>query len=191
MCLSQPITPLPFLIIPEHNHTINLISPNPEFLVEPTWCPFWDIQQYCPNKPSPWHCVDAIITKEFQIWVLHVPGEHNVITNAISWWEFYQAQQLAPGLQINTFQVPTPTSLHTEGNQKMIVLHIHAQQLIQEPWSWEQLVHKQAIALGQAIDVSTWNNYSSALNSYLTFIWLHNIPVEPTHPWSSGVPWWY
>jgi len=40
MRLSQPTTPLPFLIIPDHNHTINLISPDPEFLVEPTWCPF-------------------------------------------------------------------------------------------------------------------------------------------------------
>lgn len=34
--------------------------------------------------------------------------------------------------------------------------------------------------LGQAIDVSTWNNYGSALNSYLTFVHLHNMPVEPT-----------
>ena len=34
--------------------------------------------------------------------------------------------------------------------------------------------------LGQAIDVSTWNNYGSALNSYLTFVCLHNLPVKPT-----------
>jgi len=76
--------------------------------------------------------------------------------------------------------LPTPTPLHAGGNQKMIVSHICAQQLIQELWLWEQLVHEQAIALEQAIDVSTWGNYSLALNSYLTFVWLHNIPVEPT-----------
>ena len=28
--------------------------------------------------------------------------------------------------------------------------------------------------------ISTWDNYGSALNSYLTFVLLHNIPVEPT-----------
>lgn len=74
----------------------------------------------------------------------------------------------------------TPTTLHTGGNQKMIVSHICAQQPIQEVWSREQLVHEWAIALGQAIDVSTWDNYGLALNSYLTFVRLHNIPVEPT-----------
>ena len=33
--------------------------------------------------------------------------------------------------------------------------------------------------LGQAIDNSTWKNYSSALNSYLNFIKLHEFLVEP------------
>ena len=62
----------------------------------------------------------------------------------------------------------------------MIVSHIHARQLQREPWSREQLVRERAIALRQAIDVSTWNNYGSALNSYLSFVCLHNLPVEPT-----------
>jgi hypothetical protein len=35
-------------------------------------------------------------------------------------------------------------------------------------------------ALGQSIDTSTWSNYSSALNSYLEFVKIHNFPVEPT-----------
>ena len=34
--------------------------------------------------------------------------------------------------------------------------------------------------LGQAINNSTWKNYSSALNSYLNFIKLHKFLVEPT-----------
>jgi hypothetical protein len=62
----------------------------------------------------------------------------------------------------------------------MITSHVRARQPIREPWSRERLVRERAIALGQAIDVSTWNNYGSALNSYLTFVRLHNIPVEPT-----------
>ena len=47
-------------------------------------------------------------------------------------------------------------------------------------WTWECLLHERAIALGQVIDVSTWKNYSSALNLYLLFVRLHNFPVEPT-----------
>jgi hypothetical protein len=62
----------------------------------------------------------------------------------------------------------------------MITSHVRALQLLREPWSREQLVRERAIALGQAIDTSTWNNYGSALNSYLTFVRLHNFPVEPT-----------
>ena len=47
-------------------------------------------------------------------------------------------------------------------------------------WTRERLLRERAIALGQAIDISTWKNYGSALNSYLTFVRLHNFPVEPT-----------
>ena len=48
------------------------------------------------------------------------------------------------------------------------------------PWTRERLERERAIALGQSIDSSTWNNYSSALNSYLEFIKIHNLPVDPT-----------
>ena len=47
-------------------------------------------------------------------------------------------------------------------------------------WCRERLLRKCSIALGQAIDISTWENYGSALNSYLTFVHIHNFPVEPT-----------
>ena len=47
-------------------------------------------------------------------------------------------------------------------------------------WSKEQLVHERAIALRNVIDKSTLSNYSSALNSYLNFVKLHNLPVDPT-----------
>ena len=35
------------------------------------------------------------------------------------------------------------------------------------------------MALGQAVDTSTWSCYSSALNSYLNFIKNHNFSVKP------------
>ena len=47
-------------------------------------------------------------------------------------------------------------------------------------WSRDKLLRERAIALGHAIDTSTLNSYSSALNSYLTFVRLHDFPVEPT-----------
>ena len=49
-----------------------------------------------------------------------------------------------------------------------------------ERWLLEHLHHERALALGEAIDLSTQKNYGSALNSYLNFILLHNLPVEPT-----------
>ena len=44
----------------------------------------------------------------------------------------------------------------------------------------ERLIHERALALGHVIDKSTLSNYSSALNSYLNFVTLHELPVEPT-----------
>jgi len=49
-----------------------------------------------------------------------------------------------------------------------------------ECWSLERLCHERVLALGKAIDLSTKQNYGSALNSYLNFILLHEIPIEPT-----------
>jgi len=62
----------------------------------------------------------------------------------------------------------------------MISSSVHARQPSRQPWTHERLFREQAIALGQAIDNSTWKNYSSALNSYLNFIKLHDFPLKPT-----------
>ena len=53
-------------------------------------------------------------------------------------------------------------------------------QPIRAVWTRERLVHERAIALGNVIDKSTLSNYSSALNSYLNFVKLHDFPVDPT-----------
>jgi len=50
----------------------------------------------------------------------------------------------------------------------------------QEPWSRDHLVQEQAIAFGSTIELFTFRTYSSALTSYLTFVRLHQLPVEPT-----------
>jgi hypothetical protein len=62
----------------------------------------------------------------------------------------------------------------------MITSGIKSRQPVREPWTRERLERERAIALGQSIDTSTWNNYSSALNSYLEFVKIHNFPVDPT-----------
>jgi len=56
----------------------------------------------------------------------------------------------------------------------------NARQPIRVPWSRERLVHERAIALGNAIDKSTLKTYGSALNSYLSFVKMHDLPVDPT-----------
>lgn len=55
-----------------------------------------------------------------------------------------------------------------------------ARQPVRTAWSRERLIHERAIALGNVIDKSTLSNYSSALNSYLNFVKIHDLPVEPT-----------
>ena len=62
----------------------------------------------------------------------------------------------------------------------MIRSHTKSRQPPRAAWPRERLLRERAIALGLAIDVSTLNSYSSALNSYLTFVRLHNLPVDPT-----------
>jgi hypothetical protein len=43
-----------------------------------------------------------------------------------------------------------------------------------------RLIHKRVIALANDIDKTTLSNYSSALNSYISFTTTHNLPIEPT-----------
>jgi hypothetical protein len=62
----------------------------------------------------------------------------------------------------------------------MIHSHTKSRQPVRSAWSRDRLIRERAIALGQAIDTSTLNTYSSALNSYLTFVRLHDLAVEPT-----------
>ena len=49
-----------------------------------------------------------------------------------------------------------------------------------EPWTLDRLNAELTINLGMAIDKSTHANYTSALNSYLTFCRLYGFDIEPT-----------
>ena len=62
----------------------------------------------------------------------------------------------------------------------MNIPHTRSKQPVRETWTRERLDCERAVALGQAIDSSTWSNYSSALNSYLDFVKNHDFPIEPT-----------
>ena len=62
----------------------------------------------------------------------------------------------------------------------MIHSQLPSRQPVHSAWSRDKLLRERAIALRQAIDTSTLKNYSSALNSYLTFVCLHHLPVDST-----------
>ena len=62
----------------------------------------------------------------------------------------------------------------------MIRSATRSRQPARRAWSREKLIRERSIALGEAIDKSTLKSYSSALNSYLSFVRLHNMPVDPT-----------
>ena len=62
----------------------------------------------------------------------------------------------------------------------MINSGITSKQRVRLAWTRERLFRERALAMGQAIDSSTWKNYGSALNSYLNFVRIHQFPIEPT-----------
>jgi hypothetical protein len=62
----------------------------------------------------------------------------------------------------------------------MIQSTVKSRQRHRVAWTRERLLHERSLAMGQSIDLSTWKNYGSALNSYLSFVRIHNFPVEPT-----------
>jgi hypothetical protein len=80
--------------------------------------------------------------------------------------------------QYLSFSTP---SMDAGGCRKMIPRPtIRPRQPRREPWSMDRLRHERALALGEAVDLSTKKNYGSALNSYLNFVLLHHLPIEPT-----------
>lgn len=62
----------------------------------------------------------------------------------------------------------------------MISTGVRSRQPQREPWTHERLVHERSLALGQAVDTSTWKTYGSALNSYIEFCRIHNFPIDPS-----------
>ena len=49
-----------------------------------------------------------------------------------------------------------------------------------DAWTIERLINERSISLGFSLKLSPFGAYTSALNSYLTFCNLHNLPVDPT-----------
>ena len=62
----------------------------------------------------------------------------------------------------------------------MIQSAVKSRQRLHVAWTREHLIQECSLALGQAINTSTWKNYGSALNSYLSFVCMHDFPIEPT-----------
>ena len=62
----------------------------------------------------------------------------------------------------------------------MIQISASSKQPLREAWTMDRLINERSIMLGYSIDSSTFDSYTSALNSYLTFCNLHQLPVDPT-----------
>ena len=62
----------------------------------------------------------------------------------------------------------------------MIHLSSSSRQPRREAWTMDRLINERSISLGYSLDSSSYGTYTSALNSYLTFCNLHNLPVDPT-----------
>ena len=53
--------------------------------------------------------IDRLISARSEVRVVHVPGIHNTVADALSRFNNEHALQLAPGLQVTTFQPPQGT----------------------------------------------------------------------------------
>src|ERR1700678_4257964 len=73
----------------------------------------------------------------------------------------------------------TPT-IHDGAGKKIIQISSSSRQPLQEAWPINHLINEQSISLRYSIDSSTFDSYTSALNSYLTFCNLHQLPIDPT-----------
>jgi hypothetical protein len=62
----------------------------------------------------------------------------------------------------------------------MIRLSASSRQPKRVAWTMQCLINERSISLGYSLDASSFGTYTSALNSYLTFCNLHNLPVDPT-----------
>src|SRR5271168_2853541 len=73
----------------------------------------------------------------------------------------------------------TPTCTDGAG---IVMIHLSSssRQPRREAWTMDRLINERSISLGYSLDASSFGTYTSALNSYLTFCNLHNLPVDPT-----------
>ena len=62
----------------------------------------------------------------------------------------------------------------------MIHLSSSSRQPRRDAWTMDRLINERSISLGYSLDSSSYGTYTSALNSYLTFCNMHNLPVDPT-----------
>ena len=62
----------------------------------------------------------------------------------------------------------------------MIRISDSSRQPKRDAWTMERLINERSICLGYSLDTSSFGTYTSALNSYLTFCNLHDLPVDPT-----------
>lgn len=69
---------------------------------------------------------------------------------------------------------------HAGSSWKMTSITNMYRLLVQQPWTADHLICECSTFLGVAIDNSTANTYTFAINLYLTFCRLYSMPINPT-----------
>ncbi|KAG1833200.1 hypothetical protein DFJ58DRAFT_736191 [Suillus subalutaceus] len=120
--------------------------------------------------------VEIILVFNVDFRVFHVAGEDNVVADHLS-LVCERGGKLLSGAQNHVL----PTSSECAGGiLEMIPSLVEARQPLRNAWPMEQLIHECSVNLGLALDKSTNQTYSSALNSYITFCDLHHLTIDPT-----------
>jgi hypothetical protein len=119
-----------------------------------------------------------ILTKsKTSLRVFHIDGVNNVVADALSRGLFSVALAHHPGLANQAFS----TLSGCDGGCAIMMQAAPAsRQPVRTAWTRNRLLQECAIALSHAIDPSSAHTYNSHLQSYLTFVKIHDFHVEPT-----------
>ena len=117
--------------------------------------------------------VSLLLKHNISLRVVHVSGLDNSTANSLSRFDNAKAFALAPGI----FSTPTCS---IGAAVVMLEISSSSRQPRREAWTMEHLINECSITLGYSFDTSSFRTYTSALNLYLTFCNLHNLPADPT-----------
>ena len=137
--------------------------------------PFWNHCEFTCTCVQP--CLWISSSWDWSLWK-YTTSLGNKTLSLITFQDF-KCKSLAFGLKLAHLQFSTPSGCDG-GSQKMISITHGSRQPVWQAWAMDRWIHEWSILLRMAINTSTATTYTSAMNSYLTFCKLHNIPINTT-----------